>query len=189
MDIFMKYTVKYRELPDPKILVPACGLGDDSIYLGEIGCHVHSFDLSEGMLSEARRADANGIYFSMDLRSIDMLQEIYDGVWARGCLYHLTPLELQEWFKKCFDRIAPGGILYFTLKDGIGEELLTKPSRNYSGGEEARRTLQGERYYAYYRPCETKHYFDPYFQVLRLSHIEGSEPAFEYWLRRRPPNH
>lgn len=169
----------------PDVLVPACGLGDDAAYLTMQGAQVVAFDLSPGMLEQAKQADPLGDYRLLDLREMDKLEELYEGVWARGCLYHLTPTELEEWFKSCHALLRTRGVLYFSLKEGAGEEMRIVPAVGYSGGEVAILNLQGERYYSYYTPEQVRTMFEAYFTVQRFERMFNAQPAFEFWLERK----
>ena len=64
-------------LPTSKVLVPGCGDGRDSQYLGEIGNEVESFDLSSGMLQFAAKRNVPGRLWQMDLRDVGSLQGKY----------------------------------------------------------------------------------------------------------------
>lgn len=186
MRIFMSMLAERplsKEVPD--VLLPACGLGDDAVYLTKQGARVVAFDLSPEMLKKARQADPQGDYRLLDMREMDKLEDRYDGVWARGCLYHLTPIELEEWFKTCHALMRARGVLYFSLKEGAGEEMRSVPAAGYSGGEVAIRNLQGERYYSYYTPEQVRCMFEAYFTVQRFERMTHARPAFEFWIERK----
>ena len=112
-----------------RVLVAACGDGRASRLLNSLGLSILSFDLSEGMLNEARRHDPQGEYISMDLRSISELEEKFGGVVATGCLYHLSENE----FERCISDIASvlvrDGIFYLSMKTGSGAEIKSTPGK------------------------------------------------------------
>lgn len=186
MSVFLSM-LNVKRVPSfqPRVLVVACGLGDDAVYLAEHKTQVTAFDLSPEMLKRAKQADPNGDYRLLDLRDMDKLEGRFDGVWARGCLYHLTPEELAKWFGACHRGMQAGGVLYFSLKEGKGEEMRSVPATGYSGGEIAIRSLQGERYYAYYSPEEVEAMFEQYFTIEKFERMVSDQPAFEFWLKAR----
>jgi SAM-dependent methyltransferase len=165
------------------VLVPGCGDGRDSRYLSSLGLDVFSFDLSDGMLSEARNLDPDGRYEKLDLRDIECLNRGWDGVYASGCLYHLTRSEFERCLAAIHTILAPTGIFYFNLKIGSGEEYRATPGARYPGGEVARQFLLGERYYAYYRRDEIANYLQP-FERLYERDMEYAEEIVELWLRK-----
>jgi SAM-dependent methyltransferase len=169
-----------------KVVVAACGNGRDSRYLTGLGLQVVSFDLSRGMLKVAKGEDPNGVYLLMDLRNMDSLKGPFDGIYADGCLYHLTRAEFVQWMKQAFDLLAPKGVLYMSMKEGQGEEFVAVPRPGYPGGERARQVLRGKRFYTYYSRDELLGHFDR-FHVLKESRYLTAQPGFEFWLRKRGP--
>jgi SAM-dependent methyltransferase len=171
-------------LPGTKVVVAACGNGRDSRYLTRLGLQVVSFDLSRGMLKVAKDKDPNGMYLLMDLRNMDSLKGPFDGIYADGCLYHLTRVEFAQWMKLAFEFLAPEGVLYMSMKEGQGEEFVTVPRPGYPGGERARQALRGKRFYTYYSRDELLSHFDG-FHVLKEGRYLAAQPGFEFWLRKR----
>ena len=182
LDAFIDQLPSSDEL---RVLVPGCGLGEDARYLRSKGITVDAFDLSSGMLIQARKADPEGSYAQLDLRDIGRLEHCYHGVWARGCLYHLSPVELEKWYSDCATILEPAGVLYFSMKEGHGQEMRVVPAPGYSGGSKARTKLRGERYYSYYTVSEIEGMVSKWFKSLHQRSIHGMQPAFEFWLRKR----
>jgi len=166
-----------------RVLAPGCGDGRDSRFLVSLGLTVTSFDLSEEMLKIARSQDPNGSYVRMDLREIDRLPGGYDGVFASGCLYHLTKAEFSEWVESCRTLLSPAGVLYLNMKEGKGERFEEKPGPRYPGGEEARLRLQGKRFYAYYQRDELAEALRG-FDILHEQKLIPADGGFEFWLRK-----
>jgi SAM-dependent methyltransferase len=137
-------------LPGSRVLVPGCGDGRDSRFLSSIGLEVRSFDLSEGMLTEARNQDPARVYEKRGLRDIARVSGTYDGVFAAGCLYHLSRSEFTEFLRAAQSVLSTNGVLYLRMKLGTGEEFRVIPRAAAPGGSEARRLLRGERFYTYY---------------------------------------
>ena len=169
-------------LAGSRVLVPGCGDGRDSRFLSSLGLMAHSFDLSTGMLEIARARDPDGSYALMDLRDIDQCPGPFDGIFASGCLYHLTKPEFARCVGACRTLLAPGGILYLNMKRGEGERFEEKPGPTYPGGAEARERLQGRRFYAYYQREELRRLLQG-FTILHEQELIPGDGGFEFWLR------
>jgi SAM-dependent methyltransferase len=172
-------------LPGPRVLVPGCGDGRHSRYLALIGLQVSSFDLSAGMLAAARAADPAGHYFQLDLRRMDELEGRYHGIFASGCLYHISKPAFADCVGQCYRLLEPAGILYLVMKLGEGEEMKERPGMGYPGGTAAQERLQGARYYAYYGREELLGYLSPYFEIAREYQFEFEQLGIELWLKKR----
>jgi SAM-dependent methyltransferase len=171
-------------LPGARVLVPGCGDGRDSRHLASRGLFVFSFDLSEGMLRAAKEAESTGEYFLGDMRGMDALVGSFDGIWASGCLYHLSKGEFARCVRQCHRLLSPNGILYLNMKEGRGERFETKPLPGCPGGERAMRLLQGRRFYAYYTRSELLSHLGG-FDVVRENRILVARGGFELWLRKK----
>ncbi|MBK9513123.1 MAG: class I SAM-dependent methyltransferase [Flavobacteriales bacterium] len=177
LDIFL------TKVSGDNILVAACGLGEDSRYLAGQGRSVLSFDLSNGMLAVARDKDPDGDYVQLDLREIAYLRKKFNGIWARACLYHLTSGEMERFFRDARRRLDKDGLLYFTMKLGDGQGMLSRPDLPYTT-REAREKLVGERFYMCYSDEEIHRIVQPYFHVERSEFVQGTDKVREYWCRK-----
>jgi SAM-dependent methyltransferase len=175
-------------LAGDSVLVPGCGDGRDSRFLSSLGTTVLSFDLSEEMLRIARAQDPKGSYLLMDLRDMDRLAGGYDGVFASGCLYHLTKTEFARWLESCRTLLSSAGLFYLNMKEGQGERFEEKPGPRYPGGEEARLRLQGKRFYAYYQREELVAALRG-FEILHEQKLIPGDGGFEFWLRKSGETH
>ena len=179
MDIFVHYMTGRRAL------VVGCGDGRDSKYLSSKNLIVTSIDLSKGMLDEAIKNDPSGDYKLFDLRNIDKLRAQFDGIWASGCLYHLTRNEFSKFLKKAKTVLREDGILYLNMKEGSGEEYSDKPkSERYPGGIKSKKLLIGKRYYSYYSHEELISYLNGY-EIVKERRLKFAEKGFEFWCRNR----
>lgn len=176
----------HRRLPGPGVLVAGCGEGRDSRFLRSLGTNVLSFDLSAGMLAQARLADPEGIYLQIDLRNCSQLPHTFDGIWACACLYHLTKPEFAACLVDFHRLLNPNGVLFLNLKLGTGEQFIEVPRRGYPGGEAAAEKLRGSRYYAFYSRPELEGYFAGYaVEQERRDLLKEGDGAMEFWLRKR----
>ncbi|HEX3729843.1 MAG TPA: class I SAM-dependent methyltransferase [Opitutaceae bacterium] len=174
----------FPRLPGQAVLVPGCGEGRDSRYLRDLGATVVSFDLSDGMLAQARAADPAGTYLQLDFRAAGSLAARFDGIWACACLYHLTKLEFRACLAAFRKRLNPGGILFLNLKLGSGEAWIDVPRDGYFGGEAAKQKLSGSRYFAFYQRDELNDYFAGFtVELERRNNIQEGEGAMEFFLR------
>jgi len=167
-----------------RVLVPGCGDGRDSRFLRSLGLTVDSFDLSESMLSIARAHDPEANYFLLDLREIHKCPGPYDGIYASGCLYHITKTEFAECARSCGALLSNRGVFYFNMKEGHGERIEDKPGPSYPGGIEAQRRLQGPRFYAYYQRGELISMLSD-FEILHEQKLLPGDGGFEFWMRKR----
>jgi len=175
-------------LPGQRVLVPGCGDGRDSRFLSSIGLRVTSFDLSEGMLRQAKAQDPDGTYLRLDFRDIRSLalEGSFDGIWASGCLYHLTKPEFAVCVKCCWEKLAAKGIFYLSMKEGKGERYEETPGPRYPGGAQAKALLRGRRFYAYYERQELMRMLTG-FALLHEQRVLPAEGGFELWLRKEGP--
>ena len=169
-------------LPGTSVRVPGCGDGRDSRFLNALGLSVISFDLSKGMLDQAKKNDPDGEYKNLDIRFINELVGTFDGIYASGCLYHITRSEFVD-FLSAASLIMSDGVLYLNMKIGIGNEIKSTPGIDYHGGVKARTSLEGPRYYEYYTHEELLSSFSEY-SIVKWRKMEVQrEGVHEYWLQ------
>jgi SAM-dependent methyltransferase len=166
-----------------RVLIPGCGDGRDSRFLSSLGLGTMSFDLSEAMLKIAKAEDPSGNYALMGLRGIDRCAGPYDGIFASGCLYHLKKLEFVRCVQSCRALLSPDGVFYLNMKEGQGERFEERPGPKYPGGVEARKRLQGKRFYAYYQREELVLILHG-FEILHGQKLIPGDGGFEFWLRK-----
>jgi ubiquinone/menaquinone biosynthesis C-methylase UbiE len=131
---------------NPSILDIGCGNGKDTAYLISKGATVVGIDFSSKMLQEAKKRVINGMFYQMDMRNLEFSAQVFNGVWANGCIYHVPKVELSQVLKEVLRVLKPSGVFSFNLKVGIGERLEDNP-RSFAGGS---------RFYAYYTVREIK---------------------------------
>jgi SAM-dependent methyltransferase len=170
-------------LSGKRVLVPGCGDGRDSRFLRSLGLAIDSFDLSEGMLTIAKELDPEGHYSLLDLREIGKCSGPYDGIFASGCLYHLSKQEFERCIESCRTQLSPKGVLYLNMKKGHGERFEEQPGPRYPGGLEAQARLRGKRFYAYYQRDELLSLLKD-FEILHEQELVPGDGGFEFWLRK-----
>jgi SAM-dependent methyltransferase len=174
LDKFLLMTM----LSHPKVLDIGCGNGKDTGYLITKGASVVAMDFSSGMLGEARSHVQNGLLCRMDMRNLAFANEVFDGVWANGCIYHVPKVEVVHVLKDIMRVLRPLGIFSFNVKTGSGERLEDSP-RSFSGGP---------RFYAYYTISEMKKLLKGAgFAVLETKNYPQrifDEEIFHIWARK-----
>lgn len=103
-----------------RVLDAGCGPGYDGALLRQRGFYVIGLDLSFGMLRTGRERYP-GPYVQGDLRKLPLPAHSVTGVWASASLVHLPRDEFVVALRECVRVLAPGGLLYLSLREGEGE--------------------------------------------------------------------
>jgi ubiquinone/menaquinone biosynthesis C-methylase UbiE len=123
-----------------------CGAGQYARKLAARGAWVVALDRSAGMLDQAAVVGTPRL-LQADLCRIPLPSAAFDGCFACASLLHIprarAPVALTE-FRRV---LRPGGVLYVSLKLGVGEEWVR-------WGDD------GERFFVYYRPREIDRMLD-----------------------------
>ena len=133
--------IRVYGLADLPVIDVGCGPGFDADHFRRAGLFAVGLDLSTEMM-RAGRSEYGGDYVQADMRRLPLVNKI-GGVWLSASMLHVprdeTPLVLQRFAAI----LAPGGILYISLKAGRGAEWTTK-----SHGQPL------PRYFVYWQPDE-----------------------------------
>ncbi len=111
------------------ILDFGCGSGRDSKYFLDNGYNVDSVDGSEELCKLATKY-LNKEVICMKFEDLDVVDK-YDGVWACSSLLHVKKEELKNILVKIRNSLKLNGILYVSLKNGSGEEIINGRYFNY----------------------------------------------------------
>jgi len=105
-------------LPDnPKVLDAGCGSGRDVYIMHKAGAHAVGVDLSEGMIKYAREQYKDLEFHLSDVLTLPFEDDVFDGVWAHGILFHLETEEEVKKALKEFDRVLKkNGVLHVLVK-------------------------------------------------------------------------
>jgi ADP-ribose pyrophosphatase YjhB (NUDIX family) len=106
-----------------RILDAGCGPGRDSKWFRERGFQTIGVDLSAGMLAEARRRVPDVDFRQADLRSLDLPDGYFDGIWCSAALLHLPRPDVLPVLRS-FNRLLGHGYLWLAVKGGQGEAIL-----------------------------------------------------------------
>ena len=118
----------------PRVLDAGCGTGTLALAMAARGWRVTGLDLSEAMLSAARRKDREGrvTWRRGDITAFDLNDITRDGPFdlittVADTLNHLETLD--EWeaaFRRCAAHLASGGSLFFDVMTCLGLARLDK---------------------------------------------------------------
>lgn len=115
-ELFKKYLK-----PNSKILDFGCGSGRDIKYFLNEGYDVTGLDGSSELCALAHKLTNTKI---INMNFLDFKEKNkYDGIWACSSLLHLNNIDLEKVLIKLKESIKKDGIIYISLKDGIGEEI------------------------------------------------------------------
>jgi SAM-dependent methyltransferase len=107
--------------PGGKILDAGAGSGRDAVYFKSQNYHVTAFDASPELGSQASQVLGQPVSV-MDFSQVAYVQ-VFDLVWANASLLHLTTVDMYEAVARLLTALKPGGVFYFTLKEGSGAEI------------------------------------------------------------------
>jgi ubiquinone/menaquinone biosynthesis C-methylase UbiE len=129
-----------------KVLDIGCGSGQDCGFLVEHGIKTTGVDFSEKMINEARKHFPGGKFLVLDIRELAFPKEIFDGVLAKHSLLHLHKKEMSAVLEKIHSILKPDGWFLLTLKEGIGEKVVSEVRFGHSV----------ERFFSYFTNFEVK---------------------------------
>lgn len=107
-----------------KILDLGCGPGHHSKYFTDLGFKVVGVDLSENMISLAKKSFKNIDFRVMDIYNLKFDSSTFDGIWASASLLHIEKSSIREVLIKLKDILNYNGIIYISLKIGDAEGMI-----------------------------------------------------------------
>jgi len=127
-----------------RILDAGCGPGRDARIFSELDYEVTGIDFSSALLDIARETAPRAHFLEKSLEDLSIFPSAsFDGVWANASLHHIAKQQLSGVFIEMHRILQPKGILYVSVKMGIGESL--EPDQRYGGVP---------KYWAYYSETE-----------------------------------
>ena len=142
MDRFVTLLPSGRRL----VLDLGCGFGHDLGGFLERGLYTVGADLSQGMLTLARRSFPEAELCRMDMRRLYFKPESFGGVWAAHCLYHVPRRDIGKVIDGIETVLVTQGTFFCSLKLGQGEGMDAQAA-NYPGKP---------RFFALYTEAEAK---------------------------------
>jgi ubiquinone/menaquinone biosynthesis C-methylase UbiE len=157
---------KFQELlPSGRILDIGCGTGRDALLISTAGYAYTGIDLCRQMLEQARRNAPEAAFANMSMYVLGFRPNSFDGLWASASLLHSPKRRVRAALREIRRVVKPGGVCFFSLKEGEGEGMIPHPS------------CEGERFFAFYREEE----------FISLLGSEGFE-VLEFWRDLRQYN-
>jgi len=143
-DKYIKKLLYYIDKSNPLILDPGCGDGRHCRLIERSGGSTIGIDLSNSMIEESRKSCPDGDFRKMDMRSLDFDDDMFDGIWSSGSIYHVPKSSISEVLEE-FARVSKAdGVFALNFKLGTGEGV-ERDTLSYSGLP---------RYFAYYSEKE-----------------------------------
>jgi 2-polyprenyl-3-methyl-5-hydroxy-6-metoxy-1,4-benzoquinol methylase len=118
-----------------RILDAGCGSGRDVKAFCEMGFQAVGLDASEELARIASRR--LGIRIHVADMTTWISREPYDGIWCCASLLHLQDEDAEQFLRNLRYNLAPGGILYVSVKEGVrtGPDEKGRYFRNYTREE------------------------------------------------------
>ena len=133
----------------PRLLDVACGTGRVAGPLADLGYDVLGVDLSEPAVSEARVLHPSATYRQMDMRQLDTLERVFDGVLCLWASFgYGTDDENASMLGGMARRLRPGGRLLLDVYNAGAMSRVSETTRSERAGRvvTTRRELAGSRY-------------------------------------------
>jgi SAM-dependent methyltransferase len=157
----------------PAVVEAGCGPGRDMAWLEAAGAAVIGFDLSAGMLAQARGA-ARGPLVQADLRRPPLAAGRFHGAWCNAALLHLPKAEVPGALAGLRRLLVPGGGLFVSVQVGAGEGW----ERGAYGDPDA------ERFFARYTAAEARALLEATgFAVHEVTADRGDAHGAPHWMR------
>lgn len=163
-----------ERLPGPRVLDAGSGPGHCAAFFREGGCDVLCLDISPAMAALCREKGLEAVVADMTTMDLD---ERFDGVWAHASLLHLRKDEAPRAAARLAEHLKPGGLLFASFKEGVGEGFEIHP--DFPGVR---------RWYARYELMEARALFPgSLLPILLWKTTEGADNTFLNFLFRRLP--
>lgn len=161
--------------PPARVLEVGSGLGIDTSFLAE-KYSVTSIDNNPEQIEAARMHNPNADILNADIRTYEIQENVFKGIWSRDCLHHLNWQDLQQVFPKLARGLVPAGILYLVVRAGDGSE---SHEVDVEGGE----TLK--KFYHYFSEDDIKQLAAlAGLEIVRIDHTERSHAWMAVILRK-----
>lgn len=127
-----------------RILDLGCGAGRDMAAFEAAGFEVTGVDASREMIALARPR-VRGRLEVMDMRTLELPDVAWDGVWCMAALLHLRRADAPVALAQMHRVLRPGGWLSLSVLEGAGERQEPSPEPGLPG-----------RLFCDYRPAELR---------------------------------
>lgn len=152
-DIFLKFLSLKA-----KILDLGCGPGRDAKIFSDIGLQVTGIDFSPQMIEIAKKTAPHAQFYTMNIESIELPLESFDGVYASASLLHIPKKNLPNVLEKIRSLLKKEGIFYLSIKKGKGELI-----------EEDVRYNHVKKFWSFFEEDEIQNYLEQAgFEIIEL---------------------
>ncbi|NMM48558.1 class I SAM-dependent DNA methyltransferase [Marinigracilibium pacificum] len=105
---------------NPKVLDVACGPGNLSKLILDQNPRIEliGIDLSENMISLAKKNNPDSIFKIMDIRNLNKIKEVFDGIVCGFGIPYLDRNETELFINNCYKKLKANGILYLSYIEG-----------------------------------------------------------------------
>jgi len=175
-DYFVKEGVK-------TVLVPGIGYGRNAQVFSAEGMKVSGIEISEQAIAIAAKHYGKELkIYQGSVTDMPFDKEVYDAVFCYGLLYLLNPRQRKKFLKDCFQQLAAGGTLVFSV--------LSKYSPNYGKGKkidvDTFEIGQGAQLF-FYDEEAIRLEFAPYglvdyTEIGEQTNAQSNQVAFKFWL-------
>ncbi|MEI7578409.1 MAG: class I SAM-dependent methyltransferase [bacterium] len=110
--------------PSAHILDAGCGFGRDSKVFTENGFQVTGIDLSENMITAARKYAPKALFEIADLNALSFKPNSFNAIWAMSSLVHLDFDQVAKVIQDFYTLLKKNGILFICVKNGQGKKVV-----------------------------------------------------------------
>jgi 2-polyprenyl-3-methyl-5-hydroxy-6-metoxy-1,4-benzoquinol methylase len=151
-----------------KILDLGCGPGHHSNYFSKQNFKVTGIDLSLEMIRLAKKEFKDVDFKVMDMSNLDFDINSFDGIWASASLLHVPKYKIKSLLRKLNELLVNDGILYISLKQGIGSEMINDV--RYGGVN---------KFYVFYQPEEIENLLKSIgFKIIEIK-LKGKRTSYD----------
>ena len=108
--------------PEGTVLDLGCGPGHHSKIFYEKGFNVTGVDFSANMIKIAKRFTPAVKFQVMNILELKFQPNSFDSIWASASLIHIKKSDFPLVMENLKKILTENGLIYFSLKEGIGEE-------------------------------------------------------------------
>lgn len=117
-----------------EVLDLGCGVGKTTRVLSENGLKVTGVDISDGLLTEAKKRAPELNFVKGDMRELRLPSCSFDGVFAQASLVHLETMEdVERTLSEIHGVLKENGIFFFSVKAKLGDSETEVVSDKLSG--------------------------------------------------------
>lgn len=117
-------------------------------FLGK-GYKVISIDISDGMLTVAKRNVPEGDFRKMDAISLDFPENYFDAVFLKSLLVNIEKKNVPNVLEEVYRVLKPNGLVLISIYIGKGEHVIDEPLKpclkmlfNFYSQKEAEKTIK-----------------------------------------------